>query len=491
VRAPSLSRNAAYNLAGALVPMVVALVTIPIYLRLLGEARYGVLAILWLLLGYFGLFDLGLSRAVAQALAHDRDAPPERRTRIFWASLILNAAFGALSGLALYVAIPPLVSHLFHVPPDLQAEISAVLPWIAVGVPVTTMTGVFVGALESRERFLQVNVLQTFGAVSLQIVPVVAAIAWGPFLQVVVPAVVLARALTGALTAIAAFRAVPVGRLALPDAGLARGLMRYGLWISVTNVIGPLLASLDQFFVGAVLGPAMVAYYSIPFNLCVRLSAVPFSIERALFPRFAGYAPNDAARLAETAFRTLVPIMTLVCAPAILLARPFLDLWLGAKFSEMAAPVAEILLIGTFLNGIAVVPFSILRAQGRPEAVAKIHAIELIPFVAVLWLCLRAFGLPGAAFAWTVRTGADLMLLFRASRLPRQCAGGMLVATAFVAAAFGLAEILRPDGLPALALAGVAGLAALYWGVRTEPTLAELLRNGHRSLRKSAGATFS
>ena len=83
-----------------------------------------------------------------------------------------------------------------------------------------------------------------------------------------------------------------------------------------------------------------------------------------------------------------------------LLARPFLDHWLGAKFSEVAAPVAEILLIGTFLNGVAVVPFSILRAQGRPDAVAKIHAIELVPFVAVLWLCLRAFALPGAALAW-------------------------------------------------------------------------------------------
>ena len=53
-------------------------------------SRYGVLTIAWILVGYFGFLDLGLSRASTNALAKLRAAPQADRARVLLTTLILR-----------------------------------------------------------------------------------------------------------------------------------------------------------------------------------------------------------------------------------------------------------------------------------------------------------------------------------------------------------------------------------------------------------------
>jgi len=155
----SLSRNASYNLVGALLPLFLSLVTVPLYLRLVGIERYGVLQIAWLLLGYFGLFDLGLGRATAFRIAALRNAPASARAETFWSALVVNLAMGGVGGGILWlVGRYALIDHA-HVSAALRPELAAAIPLLALGVPIATVTGVLTGALQGRERFLETNVI--------------------------------------------------------------------------------------------------------------------------------------------------------------------------------------------------------------------------------------------------------------------------------------------------------------------------------------------
>lgn len=106
----SVSRNTVYNLGGSLLSLAFALVTVPLYIHRIGEACYRVLTLIWLLLGYFGLFDFGLGRATAQAVAADgRDR--ESIASIVWTALGINGCLGLVGGAVLRVLGSPVLEQ--------------------------------------------------------------------------------------------------------------------------------------------------------------------------------------------------------------------------------------------------------------------------------------------------------------------------------------------------------------------------------------------
>jgi O-antigen/teichoic acid export membrane protein len=173
---------------------------------------------------------------------------------------------------------------------------------------------------------------------------------------------------------------------------------------------------MDQVLIGRVLGPAAVAHYAVPMSLVGRSQVVVLALGRALFPRFSRLNELDAKMLAERAVVSLGYAYGAICGAAMILGGPFLTIWVGGEFGAQATPVMEVLLIGAWANGLAVVPFALLQGRQRPDSVAKIHMFEVVPFVLLLWVLIHSLGLLGAAIAWTVRAAVDAIMLAKLAR---------------------------------------------------------------------------
>ena len=77
----SIKTNFIINLMSPTIRLAVALVTTPLYVRHVGEARYGVLWIMLVLLGYFGFMDLGLGAQRPTLSLKLQNAPQAERAR--------------------------------------------------------------------------------------------------------------------------------------------------------------------------------------------------------------------------------------------------------------------------------------------------------------------------------------------------------------------------------------------------------------------------
>jgi O-antigen/teichoic acid export membrane protein len=412
----SVGRNSSYNLMGSAVPLILSLITVPVYLHLIGNERYGVLAIAWVLLGYFGLFDLGLGRATSFRIAALRDATSQERSNTFWAALAANIAMGCAGGLILWFAAEYFFGHLFKVAETIRPEIMESLPWLALSVPVATLTGVLTGALQGREHFLQVNVISAVSTILFQLVPLSIAFLFGPTLFFLLEGAVLVRVVALIWLMYACHRFITRGSRVTFELAEMATLLRYGGWVTVASFFAPMLYMVDRLAIGVMINAVAVTIYTIPLQLTQRIAIVPSALTTALFPRFSASSEEERDALGITATRVLCSVMTAPIVAAIFLIEPFLVLWVGPDLAAKAAPVAHILLIGFWANSLALVPFNQLQARGRPDLVTKILIGEVPPYLTALYFGLREFGLFGCAVVQTLRFIGDFILLTLVAR---------------------------------------------------------------------------
>lgn len=460
----SIRRHTAYNLLGSLAPMVIGVVTVPIYLRLIGDARYGVLALVWLFLGYFGLFDPGITRAALFHIARlGHPGQEQERESVFWTALVINLGFGLVGGITLYLLATPFFMTTFKMPEAMRGEVLATLPWLAASVPVAIITGVLGGAMQARESFAAFNLINAGTAMLSQLAPVSVAYFRGPDLRWLIATVVITRfaAVIPMLAVLA--RQMPLGVGGRFERARVRTLFTYGGWVTITNLINPILTTMDRMVIGSVIGASAVAIYTVPFNLVSRVSILPGSVATSLFPKLSRGDRKSSKQLAEDAIVTLSAVMTPLIVLGIGGLHLFMHYWVGASFADKAAPVGVILLAGVWINGLAIIPYEHLQAIDRPDLTAKFHAIEVLPFLGVLWVGVYSFGLIGAAWAWTLRVTVDaLLLVFVAGQtkgwqriLP---AAILVLASTFVVPS----NLLSWQSLAELALLGAALASSWY-----------------------------
>jgi O-antigen/teichoic acid export membrane protein len=466
----SIPRHTAYNLLGAVLPLGIALVTVPLYLKVVGPERYGLLSVCWLLLGYFGLFDFGISRAVSQRIASLREQSAQARNETFWTGLALTLALAAIS-IPLIMPLASVALSFIDLPAGaLHGELGPAVPWLAAVVPVSLLGALLNGVLAGRERFGLLNLIEGTANVLLSVVPLSLAWAVGPDLWILLAGSLAARLVSLTLMGAAAAKAVPVGRPSFRRDLIGR-LAGYGGWVSVTSLIGPLLGLWDRFAIGAVLGAKSIAIYVIPFSLAYRLVLVPSALTSALFPRIAAASEEELERLSLTAFVSVSVVMTPLVLISILASAPFFRLWLGADIGPPAAAIASILLPGVWANGLALVALAILQGQGRPRLVAFAHLVEAVPYAGLLYAGLMLIGLQGAALASSFRMGVDALLLMTFARVPLHLLRPLLLPAALVAGA-GATAFLLPTGSIyrwALLILFLAAGALDSWRRRPEP----------------------
>ena len=450
-----LFKNVSWNIVGLSAPSLVALYAFPRLIHGFGADRFGMLTLVWALVGTASIFDLGLNRALTAALSTRMAEGSAKRgiNDLIWISLLCVGLAGAAVGCGVALAAPWLVHSYLNIPHGLQIDALRSLRILGLCIPCVLGANAFIGILAALHRFDYINAVRIPAGIVSFVGPLIS-LHFSANVSAAVIALTVARASGLLAYAFLCLRLIPtLLKFRRIKWDLLPSLLQTGGWMTVSTVVSTVNGNIERFILGSLCTLTVVAHYATPNEIISRTSVISVAISGVLFPSFASHA----SRYARTGLREVCtqghryllmaafPLLFTIAA----MAEPGLRLWLGWEFAAASWRILQILAVCGFLNSLNQMPLALLQASGNSKTCARFQLLEAPFYLLSMWASVTLFGGIGAAGVNALRLIVEMTFFMWAARRVLGEFGKSLrtsvVAVAPCLLAFGAAMALTTD----------------------------------------------
>lgn len=384
-----LSKNIILSLFAKVLPLFIGLFAIPVLISALGEARFGVLALIWVVISYLSMFNLGMSPALVRLIS-DKIAKQEYTeiNKVVWTGVIFISIMGIFAGLVSFGLSNWLVYKVFEIENELKEEAYKALVYTSCAIPFIISASGFRAVMESLQKFNAISFIQGINSFLNYLLPLVIVLYLKNSIEWVVLGLLAVKILVFIFLMVMALNTETSLKKGIHfELGYLKEMIGFGKWVTVSSILGPLMAQLDRYFIGAFLSVKAVTFYSAPLEVLSKTMIIPSAVVAVLFPAFSTLSESSVSRRDKLFLQSnravlilLFPILLIVSATA-----PFgIKAWLGESFVTQSTFVAHVFCIIYFIRGGSYVPSSFLHGVNRPDLTAKFHLLEVVLFILAL-----------------------------------------------------------------------------------------------------------
>ncbi len=424
-----VGRGAAWSVAANLTMRFASIAITVILARLLSKEDFGVFAIaLAVYLVVSSLAELGMASAIARAPTEPDDIAPT----VVTISILVSCGTSA----AMFAGAPIVASALGE---PAAAEPIRVLALCVVLTGVLAVPGAQLVREFRQDRIFLATVVGFLVGNPILILLAVngggaTAFAWSR---------VVGQLATGLVFYFSTSRRYRPGW----RADRVRPLIRFGLPLSLANLVNWTLLNADYMIIGRLVDAAEVGVYMIAFNVASWSTAVLSSVlNNVVVPAF-GRVSGDKRRLGD-ALASASELVALLAFPVgamtLALSAPLVATLFGQKWNE-ASPVLAVLAMYGVLYTFSLLFVNVLVATGKTMRLLLIQLAWIVTLVPAIVVGVHFWGLEGVGWAHVVTIGLIAVPAYMISVLR--------------ATGLRTAELFRKVGRPAVA-AAVAGGAA-------------------------------
>lgn len=411
----TIAKNTVYNILGYGVPLIFALVLIPPLIKGLGTERFGVLNLAWVIIGYFSFFDFGIGKGLTKVIAEKLGLQQtEPIPKIFWSALFLMFAVSTFIAIIIFFFVPSLV-NIFKISHNLQHEVLNTFYILAFAIPIVSTTAGLRGVLEAHQKFGIINVIRVFLGIFTFLIPLLFLLLTDSLFWIVF-SLVFIRMIIWIIYLLLCFKVNNDFKKHVKfDLNAIKPVLKFSAWITVANIIGPIILYSDRFLIGALISAAAITYYATPFEIVTKLLVIPSALSGVLFPVFSASFLSKPEISKKILIRG-IKFIFLIIYPAVFLLVTFsfdgMKLWLGENFAMHSSFVLQFLAIGILMNSLSLIPNNFFQGIGKPKIPTLINMAELPFYLVIMYFSIKISGINGAAAAYMFAATIDAAVMY-------------------------------------------------------------------------------
>lgn len=397
------------NLSGNSLSLLISLVCVPVYIRVLGVAGYGLIGVWMTLENISNIVDLGLSPTITREMAACSTRPggaQDARDLIrtleagYW-------AIGLVIGGIIISSASPISAHWLRTDQLPHDTLHTAIMLIGILIFCRWPLTFYCGGLTGLERQVLLSGVSTAYAYLRSLGSVFVLLFVSPTISAFFVFQIAINLIQTAVLTIVLWRCLPSGPTPRFRPELVRRIWRFAGGTSANTLLWLLISQLDKVVVTAMLPLESFGYYMLASRIAACLSAASSPLFAAFFPAFSRQVASGNERNLADLYHRASQLMSVLILPAaltvIFFAKLLIFAWTGKQLvAERTSLIAALLTAGSAFGCIVSVPYALQLAYGWTRLAFWSNVFALCVSIPLLLILTRYLGATGAAVVWLI-----------------------------------------------------------------------------------------
>lgn len=402
-----LRKNLIANYLGVGWLSVLQFLTIPLYLKILGDDAWGLLSIVLTIYVFIVVIGSGMSQVLPREIAIRNNSESKEMLwdiavsfeRIFWVTAFLFSA-------VVFLLSDTLVRHWIKLGSISYEDALLAFQLLSLQLVIQWPIACYHGFLLGLNEHAKLNKIQVFFTTIKHAACILSLIFIESSVFVYQVVFLLLSASEILYTKTASWQLLGADKNSCKwNAVEMKKVLNFVSGMTFTVLVGGALVQADKLLLSGLLPVSSFGYYSVASVLSLALLQAVYPMTRSAYPIFSDLIKKKQSLIEIN--EKLMKILMATLLPAAIFISVFssdiLQLWTGnEQLVDEVSIVLSLLVIGTLINGVYNIPYTVYLASGNSRMPLLINIASLICIVILLPFLFDMFGIYGAASSWMI-----------------------------------------------------------------------------------------